>query len=120
MAKCRQGRNHQGPGPYCARCGQWIQDGDGLHKRWVKDGKLYDTEIADRLHIDVDSDGMPKEALFRSPHGQFFTVSAPKSGNINQSATSDLINQKAALKWLEKHNAPPEAYEAGGWTIEEA
>ena len=106
-AHCREG-NHMGQGPHCTRCGQWIGD-DELHMRWVKDSKVYDSETATRLHTMKFPDGKPKEALFVSPNGQYFTVTASKTGRTK----GNTVSKRKAKSWLEKHSAPPEAFEDG-------
>ena len=110
---CREG-NHQSPGPHCHRCGQWIGE-DILHLQWVKDGKVFDTETANRLHTIKYTDGMPREAMFISPNEQFFAARADTEGNVK----GRLLSKRQAKKWLERHQAPSKAFEDGGWSIEE-
>ena len=110
---CLEG-NHQGTGIYCTKCGQLIS-AVSFRLRWVKDGKAFDTELSKRLHVVTYPDGKPKEALFKSPNDRFFTVCIDRGGRVK----GDLISSGKAKKWLEKYNAPPEAFEDGGWDIGE-
>ena len=84
--------------------------------KWVRDGKVYDTGTAKEILtvsvVNLFSAKTSSLTLYRSPKGTPFVV--------NESTNSiEILSEETLYRWLEEHDATPDAYEGLGFSLEE-
>ena len=83
--------------------------------KWVRDGKVYDTGTAKQILtvgvVNLFSAETSNLTLYRSPRGTPFVVNESTNG-------IEILSEETLHRWLEEHDASPEAYEALGFSLE--
>ena len=88
--------------------------------RYVRDGKVYDTEKATQLHVGTGTRDLLEntiETLYATPKGQLFLVTTN-----HEEAFLDVrpMDEEDASDWLDSQNAPESVYLEAGIGLEEA